>query len=573
MPVFRTKFPAIYFIIILSLLLIASSADSVERKKKVLVLHSYHQGLEWTDNITSGIRSIFDPLQQSYEITYEYLDTKRNPSNDYMAEASRFITEKNKMIHYEAIIVSDNNALALVNSGKLTFKGNPPVIFCGINNYDKKLTDNLKRVTGVAETTDHYGTIDIIMKLHPEKDHILIVLDKTVTGNAIKKEFSSIEEHYKGKLNFEFLREFLLEDIPNILDRLDDDTVIYLLTFNQDSDGNFISYAEGIEMLSRNTKSPIYGSWDFYLGKGIIGGRITSGYLQGEEAAKMAVKVLQGYDISSMKVFRESPTQYIFDYQILQNYGIDSSQLPDGHRIINTPPSGYERYRSLLIGLTSASIFIALFLLFKYTGQKAVLEERKALAIELEQKVHKRTKELEQANLRLRQLSNIDGLTQLHNRRYFDNVLNKVINRSQRTSSPISLLLLDIDYFKKYNDSYGHLAGDDCIKIVATIIQQHCMRVTDVAARYGGEEFAVILPDTQENAAWNIAESIRKGIESSGITHKTSEMKNIVSISIGIACIIPDKNSTPSQLISIADKALYKSKTSGRDRITISSSL
>lgn len=555
--------------ILLLMLVITASVGAMERKKKILVLHSYHQGLEWTDNITNGIRSVFDSLNQSYEVHYEYLDTKRNAGQDYMDEVSRFVSEKNKMIIYEAVIVSDNNALALLNDGRISFKGGPPVVFCGINNYDKTLTDNLDRVTGVAETTDHQGTINLMMKLHPRRDRVLVVLDTTVTGNAIREEFRRLEEVYKGKLNFEFLRDFSLKDIPGILAHLDENDVIYILTFNRDKDGNFISYNEGIEMFSRSTSAPIYGSWDFYLGKGIVGGRITSGYLQGVEAAKIAVKVLQGYDIGRMKVIQKSPAQYMFDYRFLQQFDIDRSLLPVDSLIINAPPPSYEKYKPLLLGLTGVSIFIALLLSWKYAGQRAVLEEKKALAFELEQKVHERTLELEKKNDELRQLSNIDGLTQLHNRRYFDRVLAKEINRLQRTSSPISLLICDIDYFKKYNDTYGHLAGDECIKMVATIIRRNCKRLSDVAARYGGEEFGIILPDTPPNGARKVAESIREEIESRKIIHETSEIKDIVSVCIGIASIIPDLQTMPALLISIADKALYESKNKGRDRVTL----
>ncbi len=378
-------------LIILLLIPMTSFADTVERKKKILVLHSYHQGLEWTDNVTRGIRSVLDPLHQSYEIHYDYLDTKRNTGKDYIDKVSRFISEKNRLIRYEIIIVSDNNALKLLNDGKIVFNGNPPIIFCGINNYDKGLTDHLERVAGVAETTDHRGTIDLMMKLHPRRNHVLVVLDRTATGDAIREEFRKFEEIYKEMLDFEFMRDFSLEDIPEKLSSLNDSDIIYILTFNRDTNGNFISYAEGIEMFSRTTNAPIYGSWDFYLGKGIIGGRITSGYRQGEEAAKIAVKILQGYEIRNMKVVLDSPTQYMFDYRYLQEYGIDQSQLPEGSRIINAPPTSYEKFKPFLVGVTGVSLVVVLLLSWKYARQQAILEEKMALAIELEKKVYERT--------------------------------------------------------------------------------------------------------------------------------------------------------------------------------------
>ena len=563
---------AINLLLIFILLSVTTSTgNSGERKKRILVLHSYHQGLEWTDNLTRGIKSVFDPLQNAYEIHYEYLDTKRNTGKAYMNDMARFVSEKNKNFQFEAIISSDNNALMLLNEGKLTFKGNPPVIFCGINNYDDAMIDHLEQVTGIAETTDLQGTIDLMKRLHPNRNHVLIVLDMTPTGNAIREEFRKVEEDYKGKLAFEFLRDFTLDEVPEKLSHLDDNDIIYILTFNRDRKNNFISYTEGIEMISRSTNVPIYGSWDFYLGKGIVGGRITSGLLQGMEAGKVTVKVLQGYSIKEMKVLRESPSQYMFDYKSLQKYAINTSLLPKGKgvRIINAPPTAYERYKSLLIGITGTSLSIMLLLLWKYMRQRSILKEKEALAIQLEKMVQERTRELEESNRELQRLSDLDGLTQIHNRRYFDEMLSKEINRLQRTSSPISLLLCDIDYFKKYNDTYGHVAGDDCIKKVAKTLQQKCKRISDVVARYGGEEFGVILPNTPPEKAVEIAESIRKGIESRNITHEASDIKNIVSLSIGVASIIPDADTTSSSLILMSDKALYESKNSGRDRITL----
>ncbi len=555
-------------LIIFGLGLIAQEVHA-ERKKKVLVLHSYHQGLEWTDNITRGVQSVFAPFHELYEINYEYLDTKRNTGDDYLKQLTRFTNSKNQHIKYEAVIVSDNNALNLINEGKIVFPGNTPIIFCGINNYNDKLTAGIQRVTGVVETTDHIATIDLMRKLHPKRNHIIVVLDRTSTGNAIREEFREIESRYSGKLEFEFLRDFLLEEIPTKLAGLSDTDLIYILTFNRDRNSNFISYTEGIEMISRSTNVPIYGSWDFYLGKGIVGGRITSGELQGEAAAKLALKILQGESMEKMRVITDSLTRYMFDYNYMEKYGIDRSSLPDGSMIVNLPPTPYERYKKFLIAVSVISFSIAFIMLWKYKRQQAILKEEHALAVELEHKVQERTHELEIANKELLRLSNLDGLTQLYNRRYFDDILSKEISRLQRSSSPISLLMCDIDYFKRFNDTYGHLAGDDCIRLVASVIRKRCGRISDVPARYGGEEFAVILPDTNAEGALGLAESMRQEVEAKKIPHTGSSVGNVVSISVGVATITPTLYSTSENLISLADEALYKSKNNGRNRVSL----
>jgi diguanylate cyclase (GGDEF)-like protein len=553
------------------LLSLVSQECNAERKKRVLVLHSYHQGLEWTDNITKGIQTVFEPFHDHYEIHYEYLDTKRNTGKEYMDQLVRFTNAKNRHIKYAAVIASDNNALRLINDGQLILPGNPPIVFCGINHYNRKMTTGIKEVTGVVEATDHRATLDLMRKLHPERRNIIVILDKTPTGEAIREELKNIESAYEGEVTFEFFRDFLLEEIPEKLGGISEKDLIYILTFNRDRNMNFISYTEGIEMITRSTDVPIYGSWDFYLGKGIIGGRITSGVLQGEEAGKLALKILQGERAKNLKVITDSPTRYMFDHKYMERHGIDRSSLPADSQVINLPPTAYERHRAFFVGTTVFSFVVVFVLLGKYRRQQSTLQAKNALAQELEHNVQERTRELEAANKELTRLSNMDGLTQLYNRRYFDNILQAEISRSQRLSLPISLLICDIDYFKHYNDTYGHLAGDDCIKAVADTIHQHCKRVSDVAARYGGEEFAVILPNTDTEDAQTIAESIRHGIELLNLPHESSSVKSVVSISIGVGTMIPSIHTKPAKLIALADEALYESKSGGRDMVSLSS--
>lgn len=189
--------------------------------------------------------------------------------------------------------------------------------------------------------------------------------------------------------------------------------------------------------------------------------------------------------------------------------------------------------------------------------------------LNLEKIVESRTLELEKLNHKLERLSNTDGLTQLHNRRYFDQCLAKEWKRLERAHLPISLLMCDIDFFKNFNDTYGHISGDECIQTVARVILDECKRPADISARYGGEEFAVILPQTDTEGAMQVAEAIRKGVERANIPHETSQVKNIVSVSVGVGTVIPSMDLPPDHLVSLADEALYMSKNQGRDRIMV----
>lgn len=193
---------------------------------------------------------------------------------------------------------------------------------------------------------------------------------------------------------------------------------------------------------------------------------------------------------------------------------------------------------------------------------KAEMDARK----ERERRLAELTKGLEEKNQILERLSFIDALTGVANRRLFNEILEKEWGRALRDVYPLSLIMMDIDFFKVFNDIYGHLNGDDCLRKVAEALNKTIKRPADIVARYGGEEFAVILPDTDEQNAVILAEEMRNKVEGLNITHVNSEI-NKVTISLGVAAVIPRHNLDMASLISSADKALYQAKTEGRNRV------
>lgn len=180
---------------------------------------------------------------------------------------------------------------------------------------------------------------------------------------------------------------------------------------------------------------------------------------------------------------------------------------------------------------------------------------------------------LRQANKTLQQLSDMDGLTQVANRRRFDVVLETEWKRANRSNSPLSLVFCDIDYFKLFNDTYGHQAGDDCLRTVAQVIRSSLHRPEDFVARYGGEEFILVLPNTDTEGAFHMAEVVRKALMHKKIAHNLSPITPYVTLSLGISCIIHDQNSDPGllahmphALVEMADQALYEAKQRGRNQ-------
>lgn len=203
---------------------------------------------------------------------------------------------------------------------------------------------------------------------------------------------------------------------------------------------------------------------------------------------------------------------------------------------------------------------------------------RSALRLKIEiDKRHKRERELTEAardlriaNIKLSKLSELDGLTEVFNRRYFDKGLEKEFQRAMRNHVPLSLIMIDIDGFKAFNDLYGHQIGDQCLKKIAALFRSVINRSHDMVARYGGEEFAVVLPETTEQGAKDFAETLRSQVRALNIEHKAAPVGDKVSISLGTASVVPCVGMVPADLISLADQALYRSKSEGRNRVTVS---
>jgi diguanylate cyclase (GGDEF)-like protein len=175
--------------------------------------------------------------------------------------------------------------------------------------------------------------------------------------------------------------------------------------------------------------------------------------------------------------------------------------------------------------------------------------------------------ELEEANASLQRMANVDALTELTNRRQMDKYFERMLSHCARSKLPLSIIMLDIDYFKDYNDHYGHPAGDSCLKKIAKILERSITRPIDMAARYGGEEFIVILPETPLEGAQHLAESIRSGIEKLSIPHAKSLDYGKVTVSLGVAGALPSDKADMQNVIKEADLALYQAKQNGRNRV------
>ncbi len=191
---------------------------------------------------------------------------------------------------------------------------------------------------------------------------------------------------------------------------------------------------------------------------------------------------------------------------------------------------------------------------------------------ELQRRLENSNDQLARSNLELQRISSLDGLTGIANRRQFDETLEREWRRLLRSEKSLALILIDIDHFKLYNDNYGHQAGDDCLKIVASALSACLSRPGDLVARYGGEEFVMVLPATDINGARIVAEKAQAAIDELAVAHAAAEGTHIVTLSIGVAATMPVDDDGACKLLSAADAALYRAKENGRHRIELADS-
>ena len=387
----RTVFIKMFWVTVF-LFLFHYISVSQPNEHTILVIHSYHQGLEWTDNITKGIQEVFAD-RYDVNLIFEYLDAKRNYSPEYYKALSDIYKTKALQIPFDAIIVSDNVAYSFMQQHSKNLYPNIPIIFCGVNDLDTTELKDYPNFIGIGEQADHLGTISAIEHCFPERTNVLVINDNTTTGTKIRNELDEVLKDFDSNLKFEFVDKFTLVNLQNRVRRLDDSYVIYLLVINRDSNGNFISYSKGINKIKEASAVPIFGSWDFYEGKGLFGGKITRGKDQGKYVAEIARCVVDEGSIADYPKYTFLESTYVFDYREMTAYGITKKELPARSLLINKP----KRYETLLTIASIVIVVLCLSMLFLFVR----IRIKKQKASELEKIVKERTLELSQANKEL----------------------------------------------------------------------------------------------------------------------------------------------------------------------------
>ncbi|WP_148449872.1 EAL domain-containing protein [Gorillibacterium timonense] len=347
--------------LILALPVAADSEPPVT--SKVLILNSYHKGMEWTDEETEGITNRIKEVRGYTTLYTEYMDWKRYPNETNIRHFYERVKAKYEGVKFDLVITTDDMALEFALEHRDDLLGNAPIVFCGVNEVSaERLTKGQHGVTGVLETLEPGGTLKAALQLNPNLKKVYVLFDNSESGISTGRiVMEKIRSDFPGLTGIP-MNQLTREQILDLAGTLMKDSIFLMTTYFQDSSGKTMEFDAFSKELSTKSRVPVYHLFNFGLNNGGIGGSLASGTLQGEEAANLGLLILNGERVDNIPFYAADTTRLAFDYNELKRFSIPFNRLPKDSEVINRPFSFYRTYRSLVIGTAAAFAVLILFI-------------------------------------------------------------------------------------------------------------------------------------------------------------------------------------------------------------------
>ena len=335
-------------------------------RRKILVIHSYHITYSWTDNITRGIQSVLKEQDEIFDVQIEFLDSKQSFDVNYQRMLHDMFLHKYKNKRVDLIICSDDDALTFLVDYRDEIFGEIPVVFCGVNNFPPDRLKNKTNITGILEKVDIRQSIQLSLSLNPKLRKLYVVADNTTTGKELSEQTQQIARDFFPDIEFEYLNELPLQGIFEVISNAPRNAAVLFLPYTTETSGRVFEMEKIVQFISDRAAIPTYSLWDFIFGHGIVGGAILSGYRQGEESARIGIRILNGEPASSVPVTKESPIDLTVDYQIAKRYQLQTQNLSQEVIIVNPNAGFFEKNRnivllfSILLTIT-VGVFVGIF--------------------------------------------------------------------------------------------------------------------------------------------------------------------------------------------------------------------
>ena len=350
---------------ILCLCLISAplSYPRADQRKHVLVLHSYHQGLGWTNRITEGIKSALNDTDQEIELYFEYMDTKRIYDDQHIQNLRELYRHKYRNLRFDVIISSDDYVFRFLLAHHRELFSGTPIVFCGVNNFKDSMLLGHDLITGIMESFDIKGSLEVALQLHPNAKEVFVIVDKTLSGSIVKEMVTKAIPYFKNVSKFSFLEGLDMSEVLERVKNLSNESIVFLISLLIDKSENLFTFERSCALISKKSAVPIYSHSDVHLGHGIMGGKLNCGDAQGQMAGDMASRILHGEEVNNIPVVKKSPTRYRFDYEQMQRFGVDLSTLPEGSTVINRPYSFYSKHKRLIWSIVASIAGLVLLIL------------------------------------------------------------------------------------------------------------------------------------------------------------------------------------------------------------------
>ena len=342
-----------FFVLLFSLLVTPVFAQV----KDTLVIHSYHQGMIWTDALQAGLESV--TRAHGIPLHVSYMDSKRYQSASYLNELLDIYRTKLSREKYRTIVVTDDNALWLVNQLSEEV-GDTPVVMVGINNYRPKKHDKLAKVAGVLHVSNSADNISLALSLQPSLKQLYVIADETNTGQAMWQDIEDYLTANPTDLVVHRLSQGSFSDIFSLASRLPEHSAILYLSYFLDSKGHYMSSRAFVETLVQETAVPVYAPYNYLLEYGVVGGVMTNGHTKGQQGGQLLVDIING-DVAQFPAFARHTGEKMFNYHAIKRWRLT---VPDDVTVINKPQSWLERnnkeLRAMMVAIVVMGAIIVL---------------------------------------------------------------------------------------------------------------------------------------------------------------------------------------------------------------------
>ncbi|MCK9174854.1 MAG: PAS domain S-box protein [Desulforhopalus sp.] len=357
--IFRGVFFAVFYLVLCSPVVV--QAQKTPLLQHVLIVHSAYEEYPWTISLNRGIRDVFAAAPESFEFNTEYLDTKRNHEQSYFEKLYSLWQFKYRNRHIDLIIACDNEAYDFIVNGRDGLFKDIPLVFAAYIGYTPSLLEGKENITGVTQETDIVATIDIALMLHPRTKKVVFVAPGAPPFRMAW--LKGLPTRYENRAELVTITPTDLSAIDTEIASLGPDIVVIPLNSCLDENGTYLPFNKFVSHLATNAVYPVYALWDIALDQGIVGGKMVSGELQGRAAAKLALQVLRGTPVRNLPVVTHSPNQYMFDWNQLQRFKVNLSDIPENAVVIHQPVSFYSIHKGVVLGTVGGIAVLLLFII------------------------------------------------------------------------------------------------------------------------------------------------------------------------------------------------------------------